>query len=207
MAHDIYWYCCYGSNLSRDRFLCYIKGGTPRFGKTRGRGCDDKKFMDISRPFKIHHNLYFGLPKGRKATGNWGEGGVAFLDRGESSEHTTLCRLWKVTSEQFSQIMKQEGDWYNDLIKFGEVDGFPVFTFTRRKPGLNFQVHPTERPPDAVVMKPSVPYVKTIMLGLMETYPELGRKETLRYLEGLEGIRGNYEYVDFLELYQEFDEK
>jgi len=27
------WYAGYGSNLNKQRFMCYIKGGTPTYGK------------------------------------------------------------------------------------------------------------------------------------------------------------------------------
>ena len=206
MAHELYWYCCYGSNLSKDRFLCYIKGGTPRYGKTRGRGCDDKNFLDQSIQYKMSYPLYFGLPKGRKATSNWGTGGVAFLDRYEKSGTTTLCRLWKVTSEQFGQIWDQEGTgWYNELIKLDTVDGLPVFTFTRREPGLNFKVPKNERPPDITILKPSETYLKTIIWGVIETYPDMEKRDVLEYMMPIHGVEGEYPYEELAELYRAVD--
>jgi hypothetical protein len=203
MAREMIWYCCYGSNLARDRFLCYITGGIPRYGKRRQKGCTNKKFLDITKQFKVNHNMYFALPKGRKSTSNWGDGGVAFLDRGESTEHTTLCRLYKVTSDQFHEIWEQEGTaWYNDLVQFGRLDDIPVLTFTRREPGLNFEAS-TQRPPDAVIMRPSATYLKTILSGLTETYPEMSKRQLLEYLQGLEGIRDEYEHDELLDLYLE----
>ena len=205
MAKEIFWYLGYGSNLSKQRFLCYVKGEKPTYGTTVAKGCRNKKFFDVSKPMKIPYKLYFGLPKGRKATQNWGEGGVAFLDRKENTEHTTFCRIWKVTSQQFHDVWDQEGPaWYNDLLKLGEVDGLPVFSFTRRKPGFQFEVE-TSRPPDVVMMKPSASYMKTIILGLMETYPEMPKRDMLDYLRGREGIQNEYEHTELLELYQQVE--
>lgn len=199
MARDHVWYCCYGSNLSRQRFLCYIVGGTPKYGKNKGEGSRDKNFPDIHHPFMIKHKLFFALPDGRKATGNWGTGGVAFIDL-EPTDVRTYGRLWKITTEQFQDVMRQEGKWYNEILKLGEKEGLPIFTLTMRTPGLNFQVG-RERPMTLTVMKPSEPYLKTIIEGLKETYPDLSKRDILNYLLELEGIDGGYEYDDMLNIY------
>ena len=36
------WYVGYGSNLNKQRFLCYILGGTPKYGCKSNQGCINK---------------------------------------------------------------------------------------------------------------------------------------------------------------------
>ncbi len=62
------WYVGYGSNLSEQRFLCYIQGGTPPFGKDSNRGCQDQTRPKAEKPIKIHYPLYFALPEGKTET-------------------------------------------------------------------------------------------------------------------------------------------
>ena len=73
------WYVGYGSNLSKQRFLCYILSGIPRYGRKRNQGCTNKGLPLEHRPIKIPYGLYFALPEERKRTSNWGKGGVAFI--------------------------------------------------------------------------------------------------------------------------------
>jgi len=97
------WYAGYGSNLSRQRFLCYIEGGKPTYGKSTNRGCSDKSRPLDDRPYRIPYGLYFAIPEGGTATDNWCRGGVAFLNPcGECCENSwTLGRMWKITREQY----------------------------------------------------------------------------------------------------------
>ena len=37
------WYACYGSNLLKERFLCYIRGGRPIGAQRTFYGCKNKK--------------------------------------------------------------------------------------------------------------------------------------------------------------------
>ena len=40
--NNLVWYACYGSNLLKKRFLCYIQGGKIEGCKKSYFGCDDK---------------------------------------------------------------------------------------------------------------------------------------------------------------------
>jgi len=60
------WYVGYGSNLSKQRFLCYILGGTSKYGKRSNHGCTNKALPLEDRSIKIPYGLYFALPEGRK---------------------------------------------------------------------------------------------------------------------------------------------
>ena len=153
------WYVGYGSNLSRQRFLCYIVGGKPAYGfesAIPASGCADKSLPLEDRPIVIPHSLYFALPDGKQSTSNWGIGGVAFLSA-DKTDDICLARMWKVSQEQYEDIRRQEGrSWYDKEIKIGEADGFPIVTITNSR-SLN-------------VRSPSEGYLKTIIEGLKEKF-------------------------------------
>lgn len=165
------WYACYGSNLSEQRFLCYIEGGTPTWSTSGkpNKGCADKTRPRENGPFPIKHQLYFA-----KESSNWDNAGVAFIypEETQDKEKWTLGRIWLVTKEQFDEIWTQEGrkpNWYGNVISLGKVDGIEVKTIT------NPIKLPDNRPHDN--------YLKTIKLGLKETYPELTDEEIEVYLK------------------------
>ena len=60
------WYVGYGSNLNKQRFLCYILGGTPKYGCKSNQGCTNKALPPEDRSIKIPYGLYFALPEERK---------------------------------------------------------------------------------------------------------------------------------------------
>lgn len=170
------WYVGYGSNLSKQRFLCYIEGGTPLFGKRHHDGCTDKTLPKNNRPIIIHYPLYFALPKGRTKTENWCDGGVAFISPYKDVNTKTLCRMWKITKEQYEQVRDQEGrSWYNCEIPLGEEEGIPIYTITNEYNLDN-------------ILSPSEAYLKTIALGLKETY-EFDNEKVANYLIEKIGIK------------------
>ncbi len=186
------YYLGYGSNLNRQRFLCYIQGGTPSYGKKRNRGCTDTTPPTDDRPFLIPYRLYFALPAGFEGTENWGKGGVAFIspvpvkEEAEGLEPTeteglnrelTHGRAWKITRAQYEEIREQEGRGLYDLeLKVGAIEGIPVYTIT----------HSTLLPR---ILPPSTAYLKTIAEGLKETF-HLRAEEIADYLLGKEGVKG-----------------
>ena len=174
---DHIWYLGYGSNLHEQRFLCYIKGGTPTFGKTNYYGCTDKTLPAEKKAMIINYPLYFALPDKSTKTSNWGPGGVAFINLKKDRRVKTLCRMWKITRNQYDEVKRQEGNWYGKEILLGDEGGIPIYTITN----------------DAVlnnIKKPSDTYIKTIALGLKETYNFTGKK-VVRYLIGKRGIKNS----------------
>ena len=154
------WYVGYGSNLSKQRFLCYIVGGTPKYGKEYNDGCRNTNCPVDDKPFKIPCRLYFALPNGNTETSNWGPGGVAFIipDKDLNENNRSLARMWKITKEQYEEIRNQEGCcWYNFEISLGEENGISIYTVTNENYLGNIKT-------------PSEAYLKTIALGLKETY-------------------------------------
>lgn len=194
---DKVWYACYGSNLSRKRFLCYIKGGTPDFADREYPGCTDRTPPQDERNILIPHRLYFA-----HQSEIWGNAGVAFLDHERDHDMITLGRMYLISSEQFVQVFRQENgeapensdlcpdivaviekciqdgsadpgqgsDWYSRLLLLGMIDRVPILTFTS---GTIFNDNP-----------PGEKYLMTIRYGLRECYPDMNDRELDEYLEG-----------------------
>lgn len=105
------WYACYGSNLSRERFMRYI------------RECSDQSAPIEDRPFLFEYNIYFA-----KAASGWDNGGKAFLD--DSCPGAAYGRIYKITREQYEQVKTKEGSDYTKRVSCGIIDGLPVYSFT-----------------------------------------------------------------------------
>jgi len=189
---SLVWYACYGSNLKRERFMCYIQGGQPEGSSKVHEGCSNTRPPLDERPVEIRHRLYFA-----KRSRTWGGGGVAFIGSERSRNEKTLGKMYLVTREQFREIFAQENGsrssaphidferlidegeyiagngWYGKLLFLGrdEKDEYPVLTFTASD----------ER--DSSHNPPSPGYLKTIVDGLCESYPHMGREEAERYLK------------------------
>jgi len=153
---DLVWYACYGSNLSQERFMQYVND------------CNDKTEPKESRPFEIHHQLYFA-----NSSPQWEDQGVAFLNPRMNEHIVTLGRVYLMTREQFDEIKfmecgSSETGWYRHEMNLGSLEGIPVRSFTS----------PNVLEPNP----PSDKYLNVIRIGLMETMPELGKKECEEYL-------------------------
>ena len=173
---DYIWYVGYGSNLSEQRFVCYIKGGTPHFGKRKNNACKKDTTLPVeNKMIIIPYTLYFALPNNCKETRNWGCGGVAFIGHYEDKEVKTFCRMWKITIEQYKHIRNEEGPWYGKEIPLGENSGVPIYTITNESVLSN-------------TICPADTYLKTIALGLKETY-KFNEQEIADYLIDKEGIK------------------
>ncbi|MCP3934039.1 MAG: histone deacetylase [Actinomycetia bacterium] len=169
---DLVWYASFGSNLRRERFMYYLRGGVMEGQEIGHSGARDPSDPADTRLWKAPHQLRFGGESIR-----WGGGGVAFVhpDRGSGE---AFVRLWKISAEQFCDVAAQEngltpgeldvdveavedsghaditGRWYGRVLCLGRVDDHPVFTFTS----------PVVREPSA----PSVAYASMLMTGLVE---------------------------------------
>lgn len=156
------WYACYGSNINRERFLCYIDGKERTIcGKSiKNKGCDDKSPPREDHPFVFNHDIYFA-----KTSTNWG-GGVAFIDL--DNPGSAYGRIYLVTKQQFDKIKEQEGSWYSrQSNSLGERDGYKIYTFTDIK---------REK-----YIPPSDCYKQVIIQGLMET--GLSKEMAKEYIE------------------------
>jgi hypothetical protein len=190
------WYAGYGSNLLRERFDCYIKGGQPKGSTRTYPGCRDKADPRADSPVTLRHEFFFADHS--KA---W-NGAVGFI-RPVASNAATLARMYLISYGQFNDVVRQENGkavpgnmivppyeylsrgnhWeiagvrlYGRLIKTGAKDEHPILTFTATRD-------------DFVVGPPSEAYIKMIVSGLEETYPCMRKSEILDYLRRTEGIR------------------
>jgi hypothetical protein len=193
------WYASYGSNLLRDRFLCYILGGTPEGAKRNNTGTTDKTLPMDDRSISIKHPLYFA-----ERSESWQDGGVAFISEQQSKEDTTLGRMYLITPEQFIQVVRQENGlepedeslsvplseiqeqgeaiigsgWYGRVLYLGKKKGHPIFTFTASK-----SIH------DILPTTPGENYLRTIGRGIQETYG-YSIEEVAEYFLTKPGVNG-----------------
>lgn len=120
-------YAAYGSNLLKERFMVYIKGGC--FEGKEYEGCKDDKTEpeDLGWLF-VPYRLYFA-----KKSSRWDNMGVAFLSckMELDANYHTVVRLWKVSKIQFEAIHEQEGkSWYPIILHLSEKDGLEIKTIT-----------------------------------------------------------------------------
>lgn len=199
------WYASYGSNLLKDRFLCYIKGGKPEGASRDYPGCSDKTDPVEDEEIILCSELYFA-----KQSRNWEDAGVAFIKTKFEASQWTFGRMYLITEEQFTEVVKQEinfqgdlgidfakavsegnyifreGSWYGCICYLGEVDGFPIFTFTNQN--------------ILTTTKPGVNYLKTLIRGIQERYDYLSEREIVDYLISKQGITDNYTKEDLTAL-------
>ncbi len=192
--NDFVWYASYGSNMNRDRFLCYIFGGTPKGSTQKERGCRDKILPKKERAYILNYQMYFS-----KISSRW-NGGVAFIGLDKSCSYATYSYMYLLSKEQFEDIVSQENNientdidlydvvesgskkfrdsWYGNIVYIGDCEGDPVFTFTSTQ---NFKLEEAR--------KPSKEYLFTIIIGLKR---EIGLNEDqiLDYLKCKPGIKG-----------------
>lgn len=190
------WYACYGSNLLKERFSCYIGGGRPANAKRVYPGCTNKTLPEKSKGITINGELYFA-----KSSKTWSGGGAGFIQSNFDKSIETLGRMYLITQQQFVDLVQQEikfeGDfdidlqqviknrsldmknnsWYGKIIYLGEDEDSPIFTFTNED-YLKDEINP-----------PHEFYLKIIIDGLKETY-QMSDNEIEAYLKNKEGIKG-----------------
>lgn len=167
---DYVWYVSYGSNMLRERFLHYIKGGAYEAGGACHEPCADTTPPREVRAFDIPFDMYFG-----NTSRSWEGKGVSFLDINTPGSAKGVAYL--ITREQFAHVACQENDgkkpednpnWYNVAVSFGTCGGYDVVTVT------NDSLRPYNRPGEA--------YLETLARGLRENYPGMSDDDIRTYL-------------------------
>ena len=203
---NMLWYAAYGSNVNRDRFLEYIRGGTSRFNGVSYPGCRNKQDPIRDYALAINRELYFA-----RASDPWG-GAVAFV-RPEPSASQTLGRAYLITEQQFEDFACEEngrrpgdkeirlhyeyseshpqsylapsdpsrpastgGLWYGRILYLGKQESWPVFTITAEWDGY------------ADVNPPSRAYIRCIADGIRQL-GRISQKALVEYFAGKTGIR------------------
>lgn len=166
---DYIWYVSYGSNMLKERFMCYIEGGSYE-GSRYHTACEDTTPPLAVKPFNIPYDMYFG-----NESGSWHGSGVSFLDTTKKGKALGVAYL--ISKEQFEHVIKRENagrtpepgnNWYEDIINIGIMDGFEVKTIT------NNNIRPYN--------EPSTEYLDTLHNGINENWPEMTEKEIEDYL-------------------------
>ncbi|TQM51714.1 hypothetical protein BDE36_3497 [Arcticibacter tournemirensis] len=205
---DLVWYASYGSNISEERFLCYIKGGKPKGASKTYIGCTDPTLPSNIEEFYITSELYFA-----KSSSTWNNGGVGFLRNDFNKNAQTWGRMYLITKEQFVQVLQQEiggkavqidfdrartldyvfapGSWYSKIIYLGDHHGYPIFTFTHEK--------------DLPETSPSPAYLSTIAAGIKECFPYSNR-EIAEYFIAKAGVKNSYNITNLMEILVALDE-
>ncbi|KAG7955049.1 hypothetical protein I3843_11G051400 [Carya illinoinensis] len=105
------WYAAFGSNMWKPRFLCYIEGG-----QVGGMQKPCSGSMDRTPPKEIVWKSYpYRLFFGRESSSSWGPGGVAFLDPESKSQDKAYLCLYRITLEQFNDVLAQENVLSRDM--------------------------------------------------------------------------------------------
>lgn len=105
------WYASYGSNLCKARFLCYIEGGQVEGMHRSCPGSMDKTPPKEIMRKAVSHRMFFG----RDHTLTWGPGGVAFLHPGSNAADKSYITMYRITLEQFNDVLHQENFLTNDM--------------------------------------------------------------------------------------------
>ncbi|MBL4591076.1 MAG: hypothetical protein JKY96_03865 [Phycisphaerales bacterium] len=125
------WYVCYGSNLRRERFECYMTGDIPPGSNTKNPlpECDDREEMQVEPyPMQLPFGLCFGY-----SSKSWQGAGVAFLDlprglkdrltkedkfKGKAIQYPkvpyALGRAYRITKAQFVELVIRENGLYRE---------------------------------------------------------------------------------------------
>ena len=208
------WYACYGSNLKAERFNCYIAGGRPKGSiGMESSGSIDKTPPSNTATFATDWQLFFA-----KEFIGWGGKGIAFLQppQAESRSSTpqdaiesgALCRLYKISFEQFVDVVLQEnggrsthtqlrqtvkdevvqamqsiGTKGTTVLREGVLEG----SWYRRLVSLgtheSLPVLTFTSDEQLSFVPPAKPYLQTIATGLMECWHgELSKDDLVKYL-------------------------
>jgi hypothetical protein len=200
VTSSLVWYSSYGSNLLRERFMTYIKGGQPPGSTKTYQGCRDMTEPRSDRASVLRDlHLYFAA-----YSRQW-DGPVAFV-RARGGRQT-LGRMYLITDDQFNDVVLQENgrdsgwgrlcppfeemnagtntSWtlpgirlYGRLLRLGTDGGHPVLTFSATRE--DFPIGP-----------PGAAYLALIVAGLAETYPRMSAKDIREYLATADGMPGD----------------
>jgi hypothetical protein len=205
------WYAAYGSNVCQERFLCYVRGGTPHGSKRNYVGCHDNSVPRDARRIMIPHRLFFA-----GSASGWGGKGMAFV-RSER-EGRSFGQMYLITFPQFDQLIQQE----QGVEKPSETPICPPLAYItahescftnkgnpsvpsdpKRKlrygrilnlgtedkyPVLTF----TAVGPDCKITpaEPSREYLQTIARGIRETFAAVCSEQMCEYFLDCAGVRG-----------------
>ena len=145
------WYVSYGSNMSRARLDCYLRGGRPDGGARTYVGARDPRGPAARIAVRLPGAVYFA---GESRV--WG-GGRAFYDPDLPGD-TAAC-AYLLGGEQFVDIHAQEPPCYDRILDVGVRGDVPMCTFTAAVGRV-----------DVVGAAPSAAYLTAMATGLREVF-------------------------------------
>jgi histone deacetylase 4/5 len=98
------WYACYGSNMLEERFNCYLRGSRVEGMSRDCIGARDKTPASTSIVEWMPYNVFFAYA----IESAWGYGGGAMLDVRPNQPRRSCMRLYKVSLQQFNDVIAQE---------------------------------------------------------------------------------------------------
>ena len=169
---DEIWYAAYGTNMTLDRFTCYLTGGSPPGARRVTPGARDPALPRDSRPVEMRGCVYFAWE-----SPTWG-GGIAFYD--PAGEGRSVGRAYLLTLGQLSDVVAQEmhrtpgadldlrdlvtdgtallgPGRYESMHVVGQIDDAPVVTMTSSWEADEISYNP-----------PGAAYLATMGRGLAE---------------------------------------
>lgn len=203
------WYASYGSNLSLNRFMTYVEGGSPEGTDTVHDGCRDKTPPAEDMPIRFSGRMHFAASSGR-----WDNGAVAFMDN-DTAGHA-LGRAYLISMEQFDDVVAQENGkkvgsitvdtkkaleagseevtygLYGNMVHIGDYGCAPVFTFTSSFSANEALLSADEDPKKIKkytpkTNTPSNNYMRMIGSGLAETF-DMDTDQQADYIRGSLGV-------------------
>ncbi|CAH8305491.1 unnamed protein product [Eruca vesicaria subsp. sativa] len=185
------WYASFGSNMWKQRFLCYIQGGQVEGMANPCVGSMDKRPPKGITWGTYPNRLFFG----RESTNVWGPGGVAFTNPLTSPNDQTHMCLYRITLEQFNDVLFQENGlnidfdspifdltslklvenngstpleatlapWYGNVVCLGREGDVPILTMT-----CSLSVIEKFLSGEVPLSPPAKAYANTLIRGLVE---------------------------------------
>ncbi|MEU5261551.1 histone deacetylase [Amycolatopsis sp. NPDC021455] len=199
------WYASYGSNMYAARLLCYLTGGTPLGARRSYVGCRDRSPARRMVASEFSGGIYFATE-----SPVW-HGGRAFFD--PTLPGRAAMRSYLVTAGQFSDIAEQEmyrdpgpdldlttvlrtgrhqlgPGRYETLLHLGDLDGYPVLTFTAPWSASEIEKNP-----------PSAAYLAMLVGGLREAHG-WSLPKVAEYLSPLPGMQKHWSVQQITDLAQ-----
>jgi hypothetical protein len=177
-VNALVWYVAYGSNLSQDRFACYLQGGQPAGARRSYPGCRDRtpprEVIGLRMPGRVR---FGGLSR------VWG-GGLAFLDSEADGE--VVARGYLIGTDQLDEVFALERR-YDTRSQVGDRDGLPMVALTSSE----------HHEPAA----PSAAYLRTILSGLTDGLLEVDAAIT--YLLSAPGVDLRWDDTGLRELVEQ----
>ncbi|KAH9315230.1 hypothetical protein KI387_023857, partial [Taxus chinensis] len=199
------WYACYGSNMWKRRFICYIEGGKVEGMKKYCFGSVDKTPPQGMQWKVVPHHMFFG----RSYSDTWGSGGVAFLHPSHNGNSKAHVCLYQITLEQFNDLLLQEnnmsletdyplvdlssidalrnenpilevikGIWYGTILYLGMEGGLPILSITCSISDIEKFKHG-----QLPACPPSSMYANVLLRGLVDG-GGLSESDALAYIDG-----------------------